>query len=363
MKAVCIVGMVFIHVYEQMIIQGEGYTLQRISLDSFDGIFSGVLEFCGSASSFFVICLGVGIILSRRSVPLFLAKRGVILLLIGFALAFFTNFLPNLLGYLIFDRMLYFEHGGALCLLANDILIFAGLTFLFFAVVKKLRLSNIVVFLIGLGLLISAYFVPTNCFSDTPALQGLFGWIYWQDWGFSYFSFAQWIIFPIFGYLFGQLLVKQKERGKFYRNLCIVAVLGLVVLISGCVLADVDITSFYTLLNESLYQINLLSAAWCILFFCFFIAVFYSLAKLIRETKVSAVVLKMSRNITSIYCIHWVVIVVVMSFAYEFLPVSYPAYFLISIGIITVSYLLANRYKKIKAGIRSRKTHHGSSNE
>lgn len=219
------------------------------------------------------------------------------------------------------------------------------------------------VFLIGLGLLISAYFVPTNCFSDTPALQGLFGWIYWQDWGFSYFSFAQWIIFPLFGYLFGQLLVKQKERGKFYRNLCIVAVLGLVVLISGCVLADVDITSFYTLLNESLYQINLLSAAWCILFFCFFIALFYSLAKLIRETKVSAVVLKMSRNITSIYCIHWVVIVVVMSFAYEFLPVSYPAYFLISIGIITVSYLLANRYKKIKAGIRSRKTHHGSSNE
>ena len=97
---------------------------------------------CPPAAPVFMFALGVGLVYSRKNSPRDLAVRGLRILLLGYVLAFFRDFLSR--------YVLYLRTGSAAELaegvnefLGVDILPFAGLTFLFFAGAAKLRFQNI----------------------------------------------------------------------------------------------------------------------------------------------------------------------------------------------------------------------------
>ena len=127
LKALCVVGMIFVHVF----------------LDLGKGVMPGVLddymtEFFGAAT--FMMCMGIGMCYAHRQSPGSYVARALGLLTIGQFLNILRNSLPNLIAYWITGKQFFIAN--SLLILQADILTFAGLSFLLMALFKKLKLKN-----------------------------------------------------------------------------------------------------------------------------------------------------------------------------------------------------------------------------
>ena len=169
------------------------------------------------AAPVFMFALGVGLAYTRKNTPGDLARRGLRILLLGFAVAFFRDFLSMYVLYLRTgdpaDLAVGIEEA-----LGVDILPFAGLAFLFFAAASKLKFQSVhyaAAALLGAA----ANLLLAGRVLSSPALNVIAGLI-WGTSEYSWFPFLTWIPYPIVGYLFGQLLVRCRDKARLYR-LCL----------------------------------------------------------------------------------------------------------------------------------------------
>ena len=135
-KGFAIIFMVWVHVFEELSPQSVG------GLNTFVEVMGGPF-----AAPIFMICMGIGVEYSRRNTSAALLHRGISLLCIGLLLNVFRYFIPDLVKYALTKDNTWLS--ATFSLFSVDILQFAGLAFLFLALVKKLQIKNIPLLCIG----------------------------------------------------------------------------------------------------------------------------------------------------------------------------------------------------------------------
>ena len=288
-KFVCLVGMVIVHCMD-VLVGFFGYS------SGLEFAFGMVLNSIFGAGTF-MFCMGLGIAYSE-STPAALMKRGVKVFLLGYLLN-----LACALSYLILlrDVALFLTYAVGL-----DIMQFAGLALLLFGLLKKLSCTDC-----GIGVVAAVLSIIGTVFRGfdlgNPAaniLCGLFVGSFDYEWlTGGIFPLCNWFIFVAVGYLFGRILRHCTDLARFYR-------------IFSCISAGIVAVYLAIALPERrgmmgsvlrLHHIGLPDALVCIAGAIFAMGVYHAFARVI-PARGKALIGNMSRNINSIYCIHWVVI-------------------------------------------------------
>ena len=301
MKTVAIIGMIFVHIYEEaecdnVIESGAGYYI---------GI---VIEFMGGAMSAgaFMFAMGWGAAYSSRTTPKVYIRRAVKLYLIGIIINVFEQWIPILLDPVKFGPLSTIWYS----IFAVDIYFFAALIMLYFALMKKLESRPKLKFavsaaLVSASLIICAVITPGEYTTGNDVgdmFLGLF--LYTNE--YIYFPFIVWVAIPIFGYGAGLLYRRLQNRKKF---LIIMLSAGLpTVIIASLIMKAADIPNAvfmtYFIEDPEYYSMHTLSI---IGFFGFIAVEFVLLAGVLRliGNKLPQVVMNMSRCVMNVYIFQW----------------------------------------------------------
>lgn len=308
------------------------------------------------AAPMFMICLGVGTCYSRHSEPLLMVKRGVVLFLCAYLLNFMRGMLPLSLGALMTGWQSVAPY-ATWAMLVGDILQFAGLAFIFLGVAKKLRLTNwqmaCTAFICSIvGSMCAGY--------DTgnTNVNALFGLIFpagapeGLD-NVSAFPFMNWLVFPVFGVLFGKLLRHSADGDKLY-GLIFIVTLPITVFYGWLSLTK----GFMPLSDGHYYWPTIFDSLFFIAYDLCVISVLHFLSRIIPAVVFSPLV-ALSRHINTVYRISWVIIVwtaIPVQGATDMAGISSMAAYAVGIVITAVSYVLAlvwlrfkNRRKRVAA--------------
>lgn len=273
------------------------------------------VEFFGSFTSatVFMILLGVGIIYSRKAEPRILVKRGVLLIGAGYLLNLIRGFFPMLISWKLTgsDEWLAYMMIEPLRI---DILQFAGLTFVFFGLSKKLKFSSwtfvaVLIVLEGMNFLLINYgfYYPDimEYHNFKFFIAGLTG-LLWGTSDLSSFPFLSWIFYPIVGYLFGEYLIKQDETGK-KRLFTIITLVSAVIFAAAILLCWYFEIDYGWETDAAFYHHMLLGNI--VFGSCAFtlIGVVFFLSKYLPEL-FHKVLSRWSMNVTEIYFIQWILI-------------------------------------------------------
>lgn len=221
-KTICIVLMILCHVF---------YAVKFTNTPSLSPSFiaHNLVRLLGA--QFFMFSMGLGLAYTRNDSAKCCLRRGIILLLSGYLLNFLREILPWMLlgNYPMFSSIM--SHDKFLMLLSGDILQFAGLAFLFFAFVKHFKLSNLTIFIVTLVLTIIGAFCTNEITVKLSPDNFYFSFIglfipikNFTSSGYVCFSFCNWIIYPVTGWLFGKLLKRCVNPDKFYWYLLLISV-------------------------------------------------------------------------------------------------------------------------------------------
>ncbi len=185
-------------------------------------------------------------------------------------------------------------------LLKTNIFTFISLTYLFFILVKKLELENQTLW--GLGLLFSIVNTVLTVkyqFNSNVVLGSLTSIIY-SSANYSSFSFLAWIIFPITGYIYSQIIENKKNKFYFF-NLLISLTIYIIMLcyskyvVSGGPLIDFD--NPHTFYHMNVYG-GLMNISLCV----FLYSLSYFISKKIPG-KINRHIRRWSKNIIIIYLV------------------------------------------------------------
>ncbi|MGL4772245.1 MAG: heparan-alpha-glucosaminide N-acetyltransferase domain-containing protein [Clostridium sp.] len=294
-KGLAIIFMIFVHVTEEY---------QSTLVDG--GIYNRVLEFVASppAAPIFMLALGVGVVYSRKSNSTTLFKRGVFFLGLGYLLNFFRDFIPySLLGKTTND-ITYIEEAVEY-LWAVDILAFAGLAFLFFAIIKKFHMNNITVFSIWCGFMTLNILLKDVVLENT-VLNNFFRLVWGTD-EYSFFPFLVWITFPILGYFFGQLLIRCSNKRLFYRNILIITGSISIPLWLYSYIYDVRFGAFGAMYQTEYYHHDIIGAIVLSTFALLWLSLCYFVCDFVPAF-IHKAMGRWSKNIDTMYFVHCLLI-------------------------------------------------------
>ena len=299
----------------------------------------------------FMICLGIGLCYSRNTTPGYLLRRGIRLLLGGYLLNLCRGGLFLLIAGLAFDWKIEGVDADlpAFTLYAcmiGDILMFAGITFMFFALVVRLRVSNWL-----LAVLAIVFQLVGHLFEQYDAgnaiVTSLWGLIIpsgakdYED-CMACFPFLLWALYPIFGYLFGQKLRRVTDLDVFYRRIFLVTA---------------PITVFYAVLNvvygirpfSDEYYWHTLGDAFFFLALDLMIISGFHLLIPYMPGWVHTPLCNLSHDITRVYCVSWCLIlwVGIPLLALTDMEGIHPAWaYLPGVLFVYASYYLQKRFRR-----------------
>ena len=288
LKAFLIIGMIFVHVYEDCFNSHGVMT---------DVICEYLCVIIGAAS--FMFCMGLGMQYSSRVTPKNLALRGLSLLCVGQLLNLGRNVLPNLIAYALTGGKWFLAQ--QMLVLQADILTFAALTFFFMALLLGLKLSPGKIFLVGVILSIISLICSYTVKSPSSYLASqLLGFLIITK-AESYFPFFSYFIFVSFGFFCGHYYrrIRDKDQACSFVFRVITPICVVYYLIRFFVpmpfLPEVSSDLQYNLqpfpdaIATSLVSIILL-------------ALFYKLVKVCFKGKAPAAIASISRNVNRYYC-------------------------------------------------------------
>lgn len=322
----------------------------------FDSVVGGVI-----GPTRFMIVMGIGLAYTRHGTPKEVFKRGVKIWIIGFLLNVFRYLIPSLIGYGISSDADKYITPLPYLFFGNDILQFAALAMMVMALLLYLKLTPGKIMAVALGLsvlgtvfrsvdvhnnalnIILGHFVGVETESGDPFI-------------YSDFPLLTWFIFYAFGYLFGYYYLRLKDKKRFYNT---VSPICLVISVAFCVWEIMG--GFGMMMGEGVnvfYHMTTPEAIICILACIGFLIIPFYLSKIIPE-KLKKPIESVSRNVNSIYCIHWVLVwwtVDLLIFNLKGDPYikPIPAYFL-GLGLSIVSMLLAEVWTKFKKRLKRKK--------
>ena len=223
---------------------------------------------------------------------------------LGYALNIFREVIPYTILANRYQDASYIQEAWD-CFWGVDILAFAGLTFMFFGVVKYFNLKHYVVGIFWC-LFTTLHLIVRGTVFESEALN-IVGRLFWAVDDYSWFPFLNWITFPILGYFFGELLVRCKDKAKLYAFLIKVFVPLSITLWVYSYINNVKFGAFGELYQYDYYNHDLMGSlvfssfalAW--LGLCYFATPYVS-------DKIYNSLARWSKNINSIYCIHYILL-------------------------------------------------------
>jgi len=332
-KALAVVFMIFVHA--RMLWGNHG-------VPSAIGF---AIDFAGTplCAPVFMICMGAGWIFTRHTAPGDFFRRGLALLALGYLLNLARLTIPLALiggfpgGFSVLTPVNSF--------FAADILQFAGLAFLFMALVKKMHVSDAA--LLGITILSSTLGGVLNGrlltgVEPLASLQGLFVYAGLT----TAFPFFSWIVYPVAGYFFAKHLTACENRTRFYGAVGGWALLaGLAVFLTG---KHYGLT-FASYFGENTYYgqtpfstLGVLSVAF------FWMALLYFATFVLQREMFRKTILRWSRNVLPIYLCQWIVMdwgAIVLHRLEISLPPTDATTISIAAGVLIVSDLIGCGYR------------------
>lgn len=269
----------------------------------FDTVIGGPLS-----ATVFMFAMGVGAVYQDSQSTRDGVLRGLRIMLISYMLNICRFLIPYLIGYGItgdtekyIDPLLY----KVLC---NDILLFAGMALVLIALFRKIKLKDWQMAAIAFAA--SAAGTMLNGVDVNNALGNiLLGYLIGTEDAagmvMSYFPLLNWLVFPVSGYIFGKRLLRLKDKNLFY------GILSAICVPVATIYYAVGIVYERGMFGEGqncYYHLQFSDAVGAILSTLGVLGLCHFLIRHLPEW-VSSLSQKISRNITSIYCIHWVLVV------------------------------------------------------
>lgn len=307
-----------------------------------EGIIGTIVDFLGGipAAPVFMVLMGIGFVYSKRSTPDILWNRGVRLIGLGYLLNLLRGTLPYLFQFFVYGSSNSFEL-SLTNLIYVDIFQFSGMAMIFFGFVKKYDMSDkALVIMMFLFSILNQAMVNIKC--NSLIMQSFTG-LFWGSSEYSFFPFLTWIFYPIFGFLFGKILIRVSNKNKFYFRATILGFLSFASLIAFCTLTGID--SF--LFNDELYYHhqflgNIISASFVI----GWIGSMFCLNGVLHD-KLKILLNRWSNNVTEIYFIHWIII----GWLVQFIGtnnLSFAYMVVLILGVFVISDIIADYYLLMK---------------
>lgn len=339
-KAICIIGMVLVHCYEILPFNEIGNAGYIYVLVYFLNTIFGAPTF--------MICMGIGLVYSRKNTPDKIISRGFLLI----AVSLIFNAIRFCMPYTITGM---FSGDFTVPYLISlifyvDILSFAGLALVLFGFLKKCKLPDYVIFIIALAMSAVGTFVTVDTGDN---------WILNMSVGVflpvtkdpvieynAYFPLFNWFIFVAFGYGFGLILKKVKDKKRFYALFSGISAIVMIVYLCICIpnkigLCQEDIT--YTMFYK-IYDAFIAFLGTVMLFGL------YHFASYILPDFIKRFFTFLSKGITKFYIIHWMIYMIIYTLVLMFaenweIPNAFVG-LAISIPVFIVSSLILNRIQK-----------------
>lgn len=341
-KAICIFGMVFVHCLEDFPLTGGGYggTLYYLFVIVLDAVFG---------AGTFMTCLGVGLTYTNKNKPNDFIKRGITTFLLGYLLNLIRFVLPFSAYLVTGEETLTLVKYLISCFLLTDIMQFAGLAFLLFGLLKKIKVPDWGIATIAVVMSIIGSFVRfinvDNIF--VSEFLGLFVGVINPNEIYEYyatFPLLNWFIFVVFGYFFGKAVRRLENTNKFY---CVSGV------VSGIIVAiymAIAIPNKIGMLSGDLISYNQMTtweALIIMLGAVFAFSLYHYVSKMFND-KFKKFVTGLSTNINKTYCIHWVFIGFGDLIFWSFFEEGLEMYIIIpmALAIYIISSLLAEVVKR-----------------
>lgn len=299
----------------------------------------------------YLFAMGICTVYSHRVGYESRLKRGLRLIGTFFIANTARYLIPYLIGYGITGDREHFIEPLIFKWLGCDVLLFAGMAYILivmcihYDIPARMMIEVSVILLLitnligdvdtgsDLGNIFLGYFIGTT---DADEMV------------ISDFPLLNWLIIPVCGYAFGKVLVRVKDKDRFYGILTIPMLL---------------IPALWYPLG-SYYELGLLDyeqnayyhmKAWdCLTYLCLTVGMlgFWHFASKLMGPKLKAFCWETSYNITSFYCIHWVFVVMITNVILyiingtQVLPIPYTL--LIALGICIVTWILAHYWNEWK---------------
>ena len=163
--------------------------------------------------------MGVGMKYSRHHEIKSYAIRGITLLTLAQYFNLLRDCLPNLIAWWATGKDNFISR--ALLVMRGDILTFAGLSHLFIALMKKMKLSDVSILIIGIIMNFIAYpLFKIMKFPSNFLLSQFLGYFVMTD-AESYFPLFGYFIYVAFGNWIGGIYKKICNKDKFYNRIFI----------------------------------------------------------------------------------------------------------------------------------------------
>lgn len=260
------------------------------------------LESLLSASTFMFL-MGMGMKYSRHHEIKHFVSRGITLLTLAQFFNFLRDTLPNLIAWWRTGDKVFISR--ALLIIRGDILTFAGYAHLFIALLKKMKLSDIHILIIGIIMNLIIY--PLSKIMKPPdnfLLSQFLGYFIFTN-AECYFPLLSHFIFVAFGNWLGGIYQKLSNKDKFYNRIFIVCFP--IVIIYQYIRKNYEIP----LLPEyDLYEHYCLSpgpdAIHRSMAHMMFLSIFYKLDKMLGKTPY--IVSHFGKNLNQYYMITYIII-------------------------------------------------------
>ncbi len=295
----------------------------------------------------FMFLMGVALTISSRSDLKGGIKRGLEVMLIGYVLNFFRGTLPV---WVSIQRGIYTLEEVApqtpLYLLREfDILPFAGFALIILVTMKHFLRKPLYWLIAGL---VVAFLTPVlrNLSPGTglPVIDLVLSH-FWSREDPIYFSILPWLAYPLFGMVYGHYLIKAENKPKFlwktvFMGFILMAVCTPMLFINpGYKTLDLHSTFFA-------FRRTAIGAIWYAGFVPVWLALCYLLVEKIPGNFLFRRLYYWSKNVTSIYCIQWIIIGWIVTDASN---LSLGTTVMLMVGIIIATDLLTVFWNRVTA--------------
>ena len=305
----------------------------------------------------YLFAMGIGLVYSRRVLVKQQLIRGFKLIGVFYLSNTCRFLIPYLIGYKISGDAEQFIDPLFYRWLGNDVLLFAGLTYITIAAFRYLKLSDRAIFGIAAAMTLTSSLIGDV---DTHSMFGniFLGYLIGTDDAtglvISDFPLMTWLIVPVAGMVFGKVLIRVKDKDAFYRKISPLP------LLIALIYFPIGIHFGWGMFGEGqncYYHMKIWDVCVCLCLDIGMLGVWHNLSYLM-DGRAKAFLREVSANITSIYCIHWVFVrsitnvILYIKNGTQILPLWETM--LLSLAILIVTLNISHYYKVLKADIMTR---------